>query len=96
MLTRDEKLILKTYLNCSTPKLLLHKFELENDYLAGYVTRFLHGKRFKIEFTPFEEYELEVINPLIEENKDNDGGKELTTFVALVTTVCNILNKYKK
>ena len=41
-------------------------------------------------------YELEVINPLIESNKDNDDGKELITAVLLTKAVCNIMNKYKK
>ena len=73
-----------------------HKFELEEDYLAGYVTRFLHGERFEEDFVPFSDYELEVINPLIESNKDNDDGKELITAVLLTKAVCNIMNKYKK
>ena len=41
-------------------------------------------------------FELEVINPLIESNKDNDDGKELITAVLLTKAVCNIMNKYKK
>lgn len=91
-----EKQILETYLNIPPRKLLNHKFELEEDYLAGYVTRFLHGERFKEEFVPFLDYELEVINPLIESNKDNDAGKELMTSVLLTKAICNIMNKYKK
>ena len=76
--------------------MLNHNFELEEDYLAGYVTRFLHGERFKEEFVPFLDYELEVINLLIESNKDNDAGKDLITAVLLTKAVCNIMNKYKR
>lgn len=53
MLKKYEKQILEAYLNIPPRKLLNHKFELEEDYLAGYVTRFLHGERFKEEFVPF-------------------------------------------
>lgn len=69
---------------------------MEEDYLAGHVSRFLHGERFKEEFVPFTDYELEIINPLIESNKNNDDGKELLTAVLLTKAVCNIMNKYKK
>ena len=96
MLKKYEKQILEAYLNIPPRKLLNHKFELEEDYLAGYVTRFLHGERFKEDFVPFLDYELEVINPLIESNKDNDDGKELITAVLLTKAVCNIMNKYTK
>lgn len=96
MIKKYEKQILEAYLNLPVRKLLRHQFELEEDYLAGYVSRFLHGERFKEEFVPFLEYELEVINPLIELNKDNNDGKELITAVLLTKAVCNIMNKYKK
>ena len=96
MLKKYEKQILEAYLNIPSRKLLNHEFELEEDYLAGYVTRFLHGERFKEEFVPFLDYELEVINPLIESNKDNGNGKDLITAVLLTKAVCNIMNKYKR
>jgi len=96
MVKKYEKKILEAYLNLPSRKLLKHQFEMEEDYLAGHVSRFLHGKRFEEEFAPFSDYELEVINPLIESNKDNDEGKELITAVLLTKAVCNIMNKYKK
>lgn len=96
MVKKYEKQILEAYLNLSSRKLLKHKFEMEEYYLAGHVSRFLHGERFEEEFVPFSNYELEVINPLIESNKDNDDGKELITAVLLTKAVCNIMNKYKK
>ena len=96
MLKKYEKQILEAYLDIPSRKLLNHEFELEEDYLAGYVTRFLHGERFKEEFVPFLDYELEVINPLIESNKDNGNGKDLITAVLLTEAICNIMNKYKK
>lgn len=91
-----EKQILEAYLNIPPCKLLNHNFELEEDYLAGYVTRLIHENRFKEEFVPFLDYELEVINLLTESNKDNDAGKELMTSVLLTKAICNIMNKYKK
>lgn len=96
MIKKYEKQILEAYLNLPSRKLLMHQFELEEDYLAGCVSRFLHGERFREEFVPFSEYELSVIDPLIELNKDTIDGKELITAVLLTKTVCNIMNKYKK
>lgn len=96
MVKKYEKKILEAYLNLPSRKLLKHQFEMEEDYLVGHVSRFLHGERFEEEFAPFSDYELEVINPLIESNKDNDEGKELITAVLLTKAVCNIMNKYKK
>ncbi|OLA48040.1 MAG: hypothetical protein BHW39_01840 [Firmicutes bacterium CAG:552_39_19] len=96
MVKKYEKKILEAYLNLPSRKLLKHQFEMEEDYLAGHVSRFLHGERFEEEFAPFSDYELEVINPLIESNKANDEGKELITAVLLTKAVCNIMNKYKK
>ena len=96
MVKKYVKQILEAYLNLPSRKLLKHMFEMEEDYLAGHVSRFLHGERFEEEFTPFSDCELEVINPLIESNKDNDDGKELITAVLLTKAVCNIMNKYKK
>ena len=83
MVKKYEKQILEAYLNLPSRKLLKHKFEMGEDYLAGHVSRFLHGERFEEEFVPFSNYELEVINPLIESNKDNDDGKELITKAVL-------------
>lgn len=96
MIKKYEKQILEAYLNLPSRKLLKHQFEMEEDYLAGLVSRFLHGERFKEEFVPFTDYELEIINHLIESNKNNDDGKELLTAVLLTKAVCNIMNKYKK
>ncbi len=96
MIKNYEKQILVAYLNLPVRKLLKHQFELEEDYLAGYVTRFLHGERFKMEFVPFTDFELKIINPLIDVNKDNVDGKDLITAVLLTKAVCNIMNKYKK
>ena len=96
MIEKYEKQILEAYLNLPSRKLLSHQFELEEDYLAGYVLRFLRGQRFEEEFIPFSEYELEIINPLIELNMNNNDGKDLITAVLLTKTVCNIMNKYKK
>ena len=42
MLKKYEKEILKAYLNLPARKLLNHQFELEEDYLAGKVSRFLY------------------------------------------------------
>ena len=48
-----EKQILEAYLNIPPCKLLNHNIELEEDYLAGYVTRFIHEYRFKEELFLF-------------------------------------------
>lgn len=96
MIKKYEKQILEAYLGLPSRKLLRHQFEMEEDYIAGHVSRFLNGERFKEEFIPFSDYELEVINPLVDSNKDNVDGKELITAVLLTKAVCNIMNKYKK
>ncbi|MBO5224642.1 MAG: hypothetical protein J6C23_09050 [Clostridia bacterium] len=96
MIKKYEKQILEAYLGLPYRKLLMHQFEMEEDYIAGHVSRFLHGERFEEEFVPFSDYELSVINPLIEANKDNVEGKELITAVLITEAVCNIMNKYKK
>lgn len=41
MIKKYEKQILKAYLNMPYRKLLRYQFEMEEDYLAGYVSRFL-------------------------------------------------------
>lgn len=96
MIKKYEKKILEAYLNLPVRKLLKHQFELEEDYLAGYVSRFLQGERFSEEFSPYSEYELEVILPLIDNNLNNEDGKDLLTAKLLTEIVCNIMNKYKK
>ena len=96
MIKKYEKKILEAYLELPSRKLLNHRFELEEDYLAGYVTRFLHGERFNKEFMPFSEYELEIIQPLIESNLNNSDGQDLQIAFLLTNAVCVIMNKYKK
>ena len=96
MLKKYEKQVLEAYLGLPSRKLLKHQFEMEEDYLAGHVSRFLNGERFKEEFIPFSDYQLEVVNSLIEANKENIDGKELITAFLLTKAVCNIMNKYKK
>ncbi len=96
MLKKYEKLVLEAYLILPPRKLLKHEFELEEDYLAGYVSRFLRGERFDNEFIPFSDYELQAIEPIIKANKETVDGQELITAVLLTKAVCNIMNKYKK
>lgn len=96
MLKNYEKQLLKAYLNLPSIKLLNHQFEMDEDYLAGYVNRFLHGERFDKEFVSYENNQLKIIEPLIKEKKYTSDGKELYTAVLLTEIVCNILNKYKK
>lgn len=91
-----EKQVLEAYLNLPTRKLLKHQFELEEDFLAGYVSRFLSGEKFENEFVPYSNYELEIIIPLIENNLENDDGKDLLISKLLTELVCNIMNKYRK
>ena len=91
-----EKKILEAYLNLPSSKLLRHQFELEEDYLAGYVSSFLLAQRFKDEFVPFEDYQLNVIVPLIEDNLDNDNGKELLIEKLLTELVCCIMNRHRR
>ena len=95
-LLRSEMHVLKAYLQLPVRKLLNHQFEAEEDYLWFHVDSFLHGQRFKNEFTAFSKEELEVINSIISRNMDNDDRKDLLTAMLLTKTVCNIMNKYKK
>lgn len=93
--TNNEELLLKAYLELPPRQLLNHKFELEEDYLAGYVSRFLKGERFDKEFTAFSKEENEVINSLITKNYDSVDGKDLLTAFLTTKAICNIMNKYK-
>jgi hypothetical protein len=95
-LSKSELFALKAYLELPARKLLDHKFELEEDYIAGYVSCFLKGERFDIEFIAFSKEELEVINPIISQNINTEDGKDLLTAFLLTKVVCNIMNKYKK
>ena len=47
MIKKYEKQILETYLGLPPRKLLRHQFEMEEDYIAGHVLKFLNGERFK-------------------------------------------------
>ena len=96
MIKKYEKQILESFLNLPTRKLLRHQFEIEEDYLAGYVLRFLQGERFEKIFIPYSNHELETIMPLIENNINNNDGKDLFTAKLLTELVCNIMNKYRK
>ena len=77
------------------PELLNHFFEENNDYLAGYVSRFLEGERFNIQFESFTKEENNYINSIITSNIDSGDGKDVLTYYYIVKIVCNILNKYK-
>jgi|GEM_PF-2401567 len=94
-ITESEMLTLKAYYSLPARKLLNHEFELEEDYLAGHVSRFLKGERFSQEFVAFSKEELDINNHLISENLDNEDGKDLLTALLLTKAVCNIMNKYK-
>ena len=96
MLLKSEKMILKAYLALPTITLLQHRFELDESFLAGIVTRFLQGERFNKAFIAFTDAELKFIDELIDTNTDNKDGKDLITAVFITQAVCNILNKYQK
>ena len=91
-LPKHELYVLKAYLALPLRKLLDHKFEVEENYIAGYVSRFLKGERFDKEFTAFSKEKNEVIT----KNFNNDDGKDLLTAFLTTKAVCNIMNKYKK
>ena len=94
-MTASEKMILKAYLHLPTRSLLKHQFELEEDYIAGVVERFLKGERYSQSIVAFTEEQLDVITMLISRNINNDDGKDLLTALLLTKAVCNILNKYR-
>lgn len=96
MIKKYEKQILEVYLNLPNRKLLNNQFELEEDFLAGLVSRFLKGERFQEEIIPFSKNELDVISSLLNSNINNPDGKDLLTAFLLTKVVCNIMNKYKK
>ena len=96
MLLNSERLILQAYLKLPARPLLKHAFELEEDYLAGIVSRFLKGERFDESFVAFTETESIMIESLIESNIENNDGKDLSTAFLITKAVCNILNKHRK
>ena len=96
MILNSERLILQAYLKLPAQPLLNHAFELDEDFLAGIVSRFLKGERFKESFVAFTDAESTMIESLIEKNIDNKDGENLLTAFLVTKAVCNILNKYRK
>ena len=96
MILKSEILILQAYLNLPVRRLLNHAFELDEDFLAGKISCFLKGERFKESFIAFTDAESSMIEALIEKNFENKDGKDLLTAFLLTKTVCNILNKYQE
>lgn len=91
-----ELMLLKAYLELPARKLLNHKFELEEDYIAEHVAGFIDGERFEEDINIFLEDDKKAINNIISQNINNTDGKDLLTAVLLTKIVCNIMNKYKK
>ena len=89
-------MLLKAYLELPARKLLNHKFELEEDYIAEHVAGFIDGERFEENIDIFLEDDKKAINNIISQNINNADGKDLLTAVLLTKIVCNIMNKYKK
>lgn len=87
--------ILKSYMKLPSPKLLRHRFELDTDYLAGHVSRFLKGERFSYEMNIFTPEEVCYIRKIINENNMSDDGVNLDITISIIETVCKIINKYK-
>lgn len=90
-----ESMLLKAYLELPARKLLNHKFELEEDYIAEHVAGFIDGERFEENIDIFLEDDKKAINNIISQNINNADGKDLLTAVLLTKIVCNIMNKYK-
>ncbi len=90
-----ELMLLKAYLELPARKLLNHKFELEEDYIAEHVAGFIDGERFEENIDIFLEDDKKAINNIISQNINNADGKDLLTAVLLTKIVCNIMNKYK-
>ena len=90
-----ELMLLKAYLELPARKLLNHKFELEEDYIAEHVAGFIDGERFEEDIDIFLEDDKKAINNIISQNINNADGKDLLTAVLLTKIVCNIMNKYK-
>lgn len=95
-MTKREKLILQAYLQNQNNFLLNHQFEMEEDYIAGLVDRFLKGERFNQKVVAFTNEQIKVINSAISMNIESENGKDLLTDFLLTKIVCNILNKYQK
>ena len=96
MLLKSERLLLQAYLNLPARHLLNHAFELDEDFLAGIISRFLKGERFQEFFIAFTDDESSMIEALIENNLENKDGKDLLTAFLVTKAVCNILNKYQE
>lgn len=96
MLLKSERLLLQAYLNLPARRLLNHAFELDEDFLAGIISRFLKGERFKESFIAFTDAESSMIEALIEKNLGSKDGKDLLTAFLVTKAVCNILNKYQE
>ena len=55
-------MLLKAYLELPARKLLNHKFELEEDYIAEHVAGFIDGERFEENIDIFLEDDKKAIN----------------------------------
>ena len=95
-MNKSEKLILKAFLNMPSIPILNHELELEESFLAGYVTRFLKGERFDKIFVAFSEEEEKLIQKVLNQSIEIQQKIDLKNKVMLTKLVCNILNKYKK
>jgi len=89
-----ESKILESFMFLPSSKLLKHRFELDTDYLAGHVSRFLKGERFNYEINIFSTEEVQHINSLINDNTSTADGKNLDVISNVINLVCKILNKY--
>lgn len=96
MITETERHILKAYLSLSNRNLLNHRYESEEDYLAGYVDRFLRGERFSENIEPFTENDYKEMYLVALQNLCSTDGKDLLTALYITKAVCNILSKYRR
>ena len=67
-MSKSEKLILEAFMKLKKPALISCEFDTANDYLAGYVSRFLSGERFSVDFNAFSKSEYELLNQTITKN----------------------------
>ena len=58
MITETQRHILKAYLSLPNRNLLNHRYESEEDYLAGSVDIFLRGEGFSENIEPFTEHDF--------------------------------------
>lgn len=89
-----KKKILKAYLTMPPMNSLNHEYEIQESILAGYVTRYLAGERFKEEIKIYTNEIFENMYKKIDKCQNEKQKNELILQIFLIKIVTKIINEY--